>query len=161
METTALKQQSRAPRSRSAAARNEIERSGVHTVPKPCRPRPVIKHMSQMSTATSALDLRAHHAKADVRDVLYVLLCNRLPETRPARAGFELGLGIEQRGSATNAPVNSIAVRLVVLAGESALGTFLACHLELNGRELLLPLGDRLFHAVHVGNTDEFSGIVE
>src|SRR5205823_3717157 len=63
-----------------------------------------------------------------------------LVEARPAGAGLELGVRVEQRRATTRAVVHPVVLDVDVLAGERRLGGLLAQHRVLVGRELLTPL---------------------
>src|SRR4051812_44236965 len=94
-----------------------------------------------MSAAALADDLGPAHPVRRVVPDLDRLGELRLGEARPARAGVELRLGVEQLRAAGGAAVDAVLVVVPVLAGERALGALLAQHLVLLGRELLAPLG--------------------
>jgi hypothetical protein len=117
--------------------------------------------MSQMRSTPSALRLNALHPVTVVRYVFHVLFGYGRPKARPTRARFELGFRIEERGSATDAPIESIGFIRIIFAGESAFRAFFARHFKLYGRELLLPLRRRLFDALYLGYANQFSGTVE
>src|SRR5688500_3319201 len=69
--------------------RGERERDRVHAVTQPGRLRAIVEHMAQVRIATRARHLGADHAQHAVFVFDHVLRRNRLPETRPAGAGFE------------------------------------------------------------------------
>src|SRR6202030_239447 len=81
------------------------------------------------------------HAVRRVGLLLDRLRAQRLKEAGPAGARLELGVGREQRLTATHALVDTVVVTVPVLTGERPLGAGLPGNLELLGSEPLLPLG--------------------
>src|SRR6185312_13928934 len=79
---------------------------------------------------------------------LHGFLPGRLVEARPARAGIELGRGIEHRRAAADAGIRAVIVMVPELAGEGALGAVLARHLVLLGSQLFPPFGIVFFDLV-------------
>src|SRR5258708_36865611 len=92
--------------------------------------------MAQVGITQSASNGRATHAKSVVLDVLNVLLGYRLPETRPAGAGFKLGIGTAKRVAAAHAPVDTFVMRVPLSAGKSQLLTSMARDPQRLAREL-------------------------
>src|SRR5258707_10610545 len=87
------------------------QRKAVHAVAQAGRLRPVVEHMTEMTAATAAVHLGAQHAERPVgrgADGVF----ERLVETRPAGAAFELGLGGEQRQVAAGAGEYAFAMLL-------------------------------------------------
>src|SRR5262245_55588583 len=93
-----------------------------------------------MSTALRAMDLDAGHSIAVVGSGPDGAL-NRLVETRPTGAALELRIGREERLATSSAREGARAFFVVEWAGTGALGTMLAEHVELLGRERLFPFG--------------------
>src|SRR6185369_3242647 len=89
------------------------------------------------------------HPELVVELFLYVLFVDGLVEARPARTGVELCRGVEQLLSATDAGVNALVFRLVVLTRKSPLGALLASDVILLRRELLPPLCFTLLDLFH------------
>src|SRR5689334_6927341 len=67
-------------------------------------------------------------------------LDRRLGEARPAAAGIELGIGLEQRLAAAGADIGAGTMVVLIFAAERALGRLLAQHGVLHRRELFAPL---------------------
>ncbi len=74
-----------------------------------------------------------------------------LPETGPTGAGFKFGAGAEQRGIATDAVVDAVALVIPVSTSEGPFSASAASHLELLRRQLLLPLLRGAFNAIATG----------
>src|SRR5690606_38542190 len=72
--------------------------------------------------------------------------------TRPATAGFELGIGFEQRCSATNAGVDAMFVMIPVASGESSLGRGVPGNLVFHRIEECAPFGVGFGHFFHLGS---------
>src|ERR1039458_3223609 len=70
---------------------------------------------------------------------LDVLRRDRLIEARPSRAGFELGVGAEQRVAAADASIKTLVVILGVQVLERALGALFARDLVLLRGQLFAP----------------------
>ena len=74
-----------------------------------------------------------------------------LPETGPTGTGFKFGAGAEQRGIATDAVVDAVALVIPVSTGEGPFSASSASHLELLRSQLLLPLLRGAFNAIATG----------
>ena len=109
--------------------------------------------MAKMCIAVGAAHLDSPHAVGIilVRDHRALGRCRG--EARPAGAGVELGVGAEQRGSATDAAIHAVALVVVVSMTESPFRSVLAGNMELLRRKLFAPLrlGYRKFGGVSVG----------
>src|SRR5512146_2944102 len=101
-----------------------------------------------MGVTAFAGDCNAAHAETAVFDRRNVLLGNGRRKTRPAGAGLELCIRIEQRRAATDAAVNSLLMLVPVASGKGPLRPFMACDFKLFRRELLLPF---VFCLDHLG----------
>ena len=99
-----------------------------------------------MSVAASADDFGPDHEESLVFDLSYIGSVDRLPETGPAGARFELGRGIEKGQVAADALVDAVFLIVPVLAAESAFGALLTRDFELLRCELRFPFGFRFFH---------------
>src|SRR5262245_17551607 len=97
--------------------------------------------MAQVRAAALAVHLGALHEVTVVVLGLDVLRIGGRREARPAAAGVELGLGIEEHVTAAHAAIRAILVVVPVAAGEGALGPLLARDPVLLRRQLLTPLG--------------------
>src|SRR5438105_463874 len=124
---------------RHGIAGAEIERDAVQAIAQPGRLRPVLENMAEMPAAAAAMHLGAGHEEAAVGVGLHPVL-ERRREARPAGAAVELGAGIEQRLAAAGAVIDPGAVLLVERARPGALGTVLAQHPVLLGRQAPAPL---------------------
>ena len=65
----------------------------VHTVALACYPGAVVEHVAEMPAATAAMDLYADQTESSVPRCTYNLFVQWRPETWPAGAALELGLG--------------------------------------------------------------------
>src|SRR4051812_36826304 len=108
--------------------------------------------MAQVRTAVGAADLDPLHAESAVLDVLDGV-GDRLVERRPAAAGVELGVRLEELGAAGLAGVDALGLGVGVLAGERSLGAGLAQYGVLLRREFLTPLLLALVHLVAHAST--------
>src|SRR4029078_2064187 len=103
----------------------------VHAVSQTGRLRPVIKNVSQMCIAAATKHFGSCHETAAVIFHFYVSLVHRLIKTGPTSPRFELVLAVEQRQSAADTLIDSVAVLVPVFAGECALGSFFSRDVEL------------------------------
>src|SRR4051794_6476674 len=100
-----------------------------------------------MGAAALAHDLRAPHEERVVRALLHLTLAGGLIEARPAGAGIELGVGVEQLLTAHDAAIHAVLVAVVVLAGERTLRPGLLGYVVLLlGEPLAQLLGVGLLH---------------
>src|SRR5688572_13976566 len=134
----------------SSLLRFQLQRNRVDAVSQPRRPRTIRKDVTQMRAAGVAHDFGAAHAVGAVGLFLDLVFVCRLVKTRPSAAGVKFRLRVEEFGAAAHAGVHAFLLRLVVLAGERALGTLFAGDGVLLRRQFLLPLlvglHDFLFH---------------
>ena len=96
--------------------------------------------MTQMTAAPAADHLRPAQHPALVRPQLDRGLAGRLEETRPARAGSELGVRAEQLVPAAGAAVGAVALGVEVSPGEGLLSVAPAQHVVLLSGQFLPPL---------------------
>src|SRR5215472_13276051 len=92
-----------------------------------------------MAAAAMAGHSGAGHAERTVLALVDRVL-QRRPETRPAGAALEFGLGREQRQIAAGAAESTVAMLVEQRAGERPLGAFAAQHIKLFRRQQLAPL---------------------
>src|ERR1700757_4974908 len=97
--------------------------------------------MAEMARALRAQDLGADHAVAMVPLFVDMAFRSRLGEARPAAAGVELGIGLEQGLPATGTDIGAGFGLILVLARERPLGRLLAQDRVLHRRQFLAPLG--------------------
>ena len=112
----------------------EPQRRRIDTVAQAGRLRTVLKDMAEMGTAMAAMKLRETREPANVIFGFDIHFTRWLPEPGPTRPRIKLRPRIKQLGTATDATVHAGFLTVPVLAGERALGPFLASHLELFGR---------------------------
>src|ERR1700722_8217729 len=93
-----------------------------------------------MGVTFGAGDCGADHPESCVADFGYVFGGNRRPETRPSRARFELGGGIEERVVAADAAVDALVVQVPTFSRKGDFGVGIAGNVEDTGRKLLAPL---------------------
>src|SRR6185312_7264204 len=103
-------------------------------------PGTIRKHVAEMAGAFRAQHLRADHAVAGVGLLLDMALSRRLGKARPAAAGIEFGVGLEQRLAATGADISAGTMLVLVFTAEGTLGRLLAQHGILHRRQFLAPL---------------------
>ena len=109
----------------------KIKRSRVHAIPLARWRRSVRKYVPEMRVAFLTANFRTRHAESPVGCHFDVFLGNGRPETRPASARFEFGLGTEQRIAAAHASVDPLIELIVVLASECSLRAGVACYFKL------------------------------
>src|SRR5271170_7186422 len=114
-----------------------------------------------MAVAETAGDFGANHAQAAVCGFAYIFLGNGSPETGPARAGFELGVGVEESGFTADAAEDTLPVGVGIVIREGWLGGRVACDSKSIGRELPFPLGFGLDDAVDRDGRDTLAVIRE
>src|SRR5918996_4796219 len=83
----------------------QLERRRVHAIALPGGLGAVGEHVAEMGIAPAAQHLGAHHEMAAVGLVGHGFLAQRREEARPAGAGIELGISIEQGLASADAPV--------------------------------------------------------
>src|SRR3954447_9467863 len=108
------------------------------------------EHVPEVGAAVGAAHLDPLHPAGGVLDVLHSV-GHRLVEARPAAAGVELRVGLEELRPARLAGVHARGLGVGVLPDERSLGAGLAQHGVLLGRELLAPLLVGLLHLVGHG----------
>src|SRR5579859_2120943 len=94
-----------------------------------------------MAGAFRAQDFGADHAVRVILLLVDMALHRRLGEARPAAAGIELGIGLEQRLPAAGADIGPGLGLIFILARERALGRLFAQDRILHRRQFLAPLG--------------------
>src|ERR1043166_9042200 len=94
-----------------------------------------------MAVAFRAQDLGADHAVADVALLVDMAVHGGRGKARPAAAGIETGVGLEQGLAAAGAGVSTLALLMLIFAGKRPLGRLLAQHRILHRRQLAAPLG--------------------
>src|SRR5215471_15131127 len=82
--------------------------------------------MAQVRAAPPAGDFRPHHPVTAIFVEFDILLCNWLPEARPASARFKFRIRNEQGGTAADAPVEAFFVVVPIFAGERSFRAGLA-----------------------------------
>src|SRR4051812_7541295 len=102
-----------------------LDRRRVDAIPQPGGLWTIGEYMAEVSAASLAGHLGPAHAEASVGMLVdHVVL--GLVKARPAAAGIELRLGLEQLRPATSAKINTRVLRLPVFAREGPLGPLLA-----------------------------------
>ena len=128
----------------------------------------VVEDVAEMRVAEAAGDGGAFHAEADVARLVDIFFGDGLVKTGPAGAGIELGIGVEQRGVATDAAKNAFGVVVGIFVGVGALGSGVARNRERFGRKLFAPLvfgfnhggqGDDVFALAGVSEFDDLDGL--
>src|SRR5208337_617491 len=99
-----------------------------------------VKDVAQMGLALIAHDLHPLHAMAGIGHFADSLAIDRFPETRPAGAGIELGLGIEQRCAAADATIGPVFMAIPIVTAERRFRSLATRHVELLGRKPFSPL---------------------
>src|SRR5882762_1339464 len=96
--------------------RLELQRSRIDAVAQAGRPGPVRENMAEMAAAFGAEHLGADHAVAQIVLFVDMALGGRLGKARPAAAGIEFGIGLEQHIAAAGADVSAGAVVVLIFA---------------------------------------------
>src|SRR2546428_2044270 len=110
----------------ASRSRHKIQRGGIHAVAQACGRRPVVKHVSQVSAASRAMDFGPWMEQLPIRLRANGLFANRFPEARPASAAVVLGVGGEPGQVASGAVIGARVLARVVLAATEPLCPFLA-----------------------------------
>src|SRR6266516_6871461 len=82
------------------------------------RGRTIIEYMPKMRSAPGAPHLLAPHATSVIGKYKYFVLRERLIEARPARVGFELGIGTKKFISARSAEIDPFLVIIPIFVLE-------------------------------------------
>jgi hypothetical protein len=96
--------------------------------------------MAKVRIATRTGHRDPAHSVAVVFGHLHIFLGDGRPEAGPSCAGFEFGIGIEQRRSAAGAAKNSFIVQVPIFPGKGAFRPVMTGDLKGLRGELLLPL---------------------
>src|SRR5579883_675744 len=116
--------------------------------------------MAEMAGTFGAQDLGADHAVAVVGLLIDMALLRGLRKARPAAAGIEFGVGLEQHLAAAGADIAARALLMLILAGERPFGRLFAQHRILHRCQLappfLLALGDLVGRRLAVGHGFSF-----
>src|SRR3989440_3521170 len=126
----------------------QLQRSRIDAVAQSGWARAILKDMAEVTVALRAEHFGADHAMADVALFVDVVLRSRRRKARPAAAGVEFGVGLEQRLPAARADIGARSLLVLVFAGERALGRLLAQHRVLHRRQFFAPLGLALYDFV-------------
>jgi hypothetical protein len=118
----------------------EIQRSGIHAVPEPCRLGAIVEHVAQVTATTATDHLGPLHAQRTVRVFINSLFPKGLVKAWPAGAAVELGIAHEQLLPTGCTQVFAVFVVVPVLTGEGAFGARLAQDPVLFRAQLLFPL---------------------
>ncbi len=118
-----LRNQRGLPRVRIASSHDRIplhkcQGSGVHTVSKVGRRRPVIEDVPEMSPAASTEHLGPGHSITRILGSPDIYRCNRSGIAGPSGSRLELVPGIKEIGPATGASVDSVLMGVVIRARE-------------------------------------------
>src|SRR6266446_4291727 len=120
--------------------REELQGGAVHAIPQAGRLGPIVEHVAQVPAAAPAVNLRARHEETPVGRGPDGPI-DRRPKARPAGAAVELRVRLEQGQIAAGAGVGAPGVLLVQRARPRPLGSVLAEHPKLLGRQHRPPLG--------------------
>jgi hypothetical protein len=148
----------------------QLQRSRVDTETRACWVRTIGKDVSEMSTATRAVDFDSTHAMTCVFDGIDSVEVDGLIETRPTAARVILGFRLKQILSAGCAAVNSRCFFALVDSGKRSFSALLAKDSILFRRQFLAPFFfsflDFLIHIHWIANREKgytppspFSGI--
>ena len=94
-------------RRRSSSLRLQLQRGRVDAVAQAGRAGAVVEDVAEMAVALRAQHLGADHAVAGIAFLVDMALDRGLGEARPAAAGIELGVGLEQRLAAAGADIGA------------------------------------------------------
>src|SRR6266446_6111288 len=123
--------------------RMEFQGDSIHAVALPSRLGPVVEHVAEMTAAAPAMHFRSWNEQAViVRGADSVL--DRREKARPASAAIEFGFGAKERQIAGRTSEQTGAMLVIERAGIWPLRPTLPQHLELFGRQDLLPFRLRL-----------------
>ena len=106
--------------------RHKLHGERIHAVAEAGRRGAVVEDVAEVAVAQSATDGGAHHHQRAVDGFDDVLIGDGLIEAGPAGAGFEFGFAGEEGEVAATAAEEACAVLIPTVAGEGALGVFVA-----------------------------------
>src|SRR5689334_19153953 len=86
----------------------ELQRNRIEAVALVRRRRPIGENVTEMPVAACAANFGAHHSMTLIHDFRDVRRIERLIETRPARARFELVVGPKKRKAAKSTGVHPV-----------------------------------------------------
>jgi hypothetical protein len=101
----------------------------------------------------------AHHSEAAVDSFPDIFLGDWRPETGPSSAGVELGVGVEQSGTATDAAEDAFLVVVGIVIGVRKLGGGVTSNFEGIRRELPFPFGFSFHNPIHSYGGDSLDNI--
>src|SRR4051794_11220839 len=101
--------------------RLQLQRGGIDAVAQAGRAGAVLEDVAEMAVALRAKNLGADHAVADVAFLVDMAISGGRGKARPAAAGIEFGIGLDQRLAAAGAGIGALAPLMLVLAGERPL----------------------------------------
>src|SRR5262249_25354037 len=127
-----------------------FEGDSIHAVALPIREGPSSEYVAEMTAAAPAIHFRSWNEQAViVRGADSVL--DRREKARPASAAIEFGFGAKERQVAGRTSEQTGAMLVIERAGIWPLRPTLSQHLELFGRQDLLPFRLRLLHLELLG----------
>jgi hypothetical protein len=96
--------------------------------------------MPKVGVTTAAEHFNTYHPVTLVTFFSDRFIVDRLEVTGPTCAGVELGIRVEQRGSAADAAVDAVAFIIIELPAERGFGAVFTADVVGFGREFLTPL---------------------
>src|SRR6185312_12979084 len=111
----------------SGAGPCEGQRYPIHAISETGRGRTVVEHVPEMAAATAAMNLCPVHTHGRIV-AGFDRVRQGLVKARPARAAFELGLGVEKRQRATSATEGSRPMFVEKRRGAGIFGAALSQH---------------------------------
>jgi hypothetical protein len=94
----------------------------IHAITQTGWTRAIVEQVPQVRVTQPARNSCSHHEQGVVRGFQDIVFRDGRPKARPARAGFEFGLGIKQRGIATNTAENAFLMIAGIFMGVGTLG---------------------------------------
>ena len=133
-----------------AIIRSKIEDDGIHTIAFPRWRWSVIEQVPEMRTAATAQYFYPVHPGGSIGVIFYSALLDRFKKAGPTARACKLCVGTEQWIAARGTVVCSNSIKVVILAGKSLFGRFVA-------RDLIDTIGQNFFPD-GIGKV-EFSGV--
>src|SRR6185503_4124053 len=115
----------------------------IHAITQARGRRPIVENMSQVATASTAMNCRARHAEGAIFGGTHGVIEGR-PEAGPTRVAFELCFRRIDRQLAAGAREYACPMLVVERAGKGPFGSFLPQHCVLFRRQQFFPFRIRM-----------------
>lgn len=128
----------------------EFQRRSVHAVTESGRFWAVVENVPEVPAAGAAHYFGTDHTMASIHNLLHISSINGLKEAWPAGSRIVLGVGTEQRSSASRAGVGTLFLIVIIRMRKRPFRAFFEQNEALLPGELLLPFFLRFLNFSHV-----------